>query len=285
MRTASWLVVTHYRPRLLEASLAALAASPAPAGWALETVVAYHHGDTGAAEVCERAGVRAIACRHPTCGGKRNVALAHTTGELVMVSDDDEQHAPGRAAAAIAAYEDGYRLTGVREFRYLHLANGLVVRWRGRGEDGLPVSQIGFARNYDRRVLEQVRGWRELPRGTDKDLHTRLQHAPGPRPPKEHDLSHLLGLETVLLQHDANLWGDRPAIPRGVRHRRGDFMLVGEGHWASVPGFPPAVAERLRLAEPASTRPADAPPPPRVERARRRALRSSTAPIPGGEPR
>ncbi len=257
MRTATWLVVTHYRPQLLKAAIEALAAAPAPPGWRLETVVVFMVDDHLARNVLDAmGGVVQVETFQSTCGGKRNVGLAAASGELVLVADDDEQHDPRRAAAAIAAYEAGYPLSGVREFRYLHLANGAVVRWRGRGEDDLPIAQVGVARNFDRRLLDQVRGWRPLPRLTEKDLHARLQRTRVP--PKEHDLSAELGLGTICLQHAANIWGDRPVIARGVRHRRGDFMLVGEGHWSSVPGFPAAVAVRLGLDASSGTRPVDA---------------------------
>ncbi len=249
MPIASWLVATHYRPRLLRAALAHLRAQVYPPGWIPEIVVVHHEKDLDAPAVVAELGDAAvsIATSHPTGGGKISVALGASVGELVLVADDDDFQSPARAMAAIAAHEAGALVSEIREFRYLHLATGNVVRWCGGGSPGRPAVIAGTARNYRRSTLVRCGGFKAIPRLVQKDVQARMAARLGAAA-KVRDLTTTeIAHTTICVQHADNIWDDRPILARGVEADRGRYKLVGEGHWSDLPSFPARVAELLEL--------------------------------------
>jgi hypothetical protein len=247
MTLASWIVATHFRPQLLRACLESLRDQVYPAGWRGEIIVAHHELDTEGAAVAREFGAATVATRAPTGGGKRNAALKAAAGDLVLVADDDDCQSPLRAGRAIAAHQAGHGISELREFRYLHLATGQVVRWCGRGDDGRPPVIVGTARNYRRSLLTRVGGWKPLPRMIEKDIQARITSRLPGKTGRAHDLGTELADSTVCIQHSANVWDDRPVPAKGKKIERGAFLLVGEGHWSEAHRFPAVVAERLGL--------------------------------------
>lgn len=247
MRVASWIVATHFRPRLLRAALESIAANRYPPHWIGEVIVAHHADDAEGARVAVACGARPITTTQDTGGGKRNAALRHAGGDLVLVADDDDLQSPLRAISAIRALEGGASISETKEFRYLHLATGNVVRWCGRGDERTPGVIVGTARNYRRSLLARVGGWKPLPRLIEKDIQARIASRMPGNASRATDLSGDLADGTICLQHGENIWDDRPDVPPGQTVARGAFRLVGEGHWSQVPRFPGAVARSLGL--------------------------------------
>lgn len=244
---ATWLVATHYRPELLRVALASIADQVYPVGWTAEVVVAHHEGDRRGAEVARELGFQAVATSHETGGGKRTAGLKAAAGDLVLVADDDDHQHPDRARKAISAFEGGAGISELREFRYLHVESGAVVRWCGRGDAGRPPVTVGTARNYKRSILLRVGGWKPKPRLIEKDIHSRIRSRLPGALGRSKDLGTDLSSGTVCLQHAENIWGDRPAVPKGKTVERGEFRLVGEGHWSEISDFPEVLAKRLDL--------------------------------------
>lgn len=252
MRIASWIVASHFRPRLLDATLSALHESTVPPDWHLEIVVAYHANDPLSGIIASSHGATIVPTDEPHPGGKRNAACKFARGELLMATDDDDFQSPLRAFVAISAHLAGHELSGIREFRRLHLATGNIVRYCGRGrqvdtDPDLPPVFCGTARNYSRRLLEKHGGWNPtMPSLEDSDLHRRIIHRTGTEVGvTEHDLGDVLADSTIILQHDANIFRERPEIGRGQKTVFGEYLIVGEGHYTQVPNFPAAVARRL----------------------------------------
>lgn len=248
----SWIVATHYRRRLLETALMSIAANTYPEGWDYEVLVSHHDRDHQAREVIASflegdrhhgvpgLNVLPVQTHHETGGGKRTAALGAARGDLVLAADDDDIQSPLRARVAIEAFSRGHSLSEVREFRYLDLETGLVMRWKGHGEAGRGQVICGTARNYRRSMLQKVRGWKPLPRLIEKDLQSRIA-AMFPRHSRAFELGTLeptMHTHTVCLQHGGNVWDDRPAIPRGAELDRGAFRIVGEGHYKDLPDLP-----------------------------------------------
>lgn len=236
MPLASFLVPTHRRPKLLEAALATMARQHAPPGWEIEIVVAGDERDPGH-EVCVFAGATAqwpilYAATPPkktNVGARRNAALKASRGELVMVADDDDLQSPQRAAAAIAAYVQGEPLSGTRLFHYLSLQTGALACWDGLPDvlRDHPDVEVGVAVNHSRRMLEEVHGWADVPRLVQKELARRLRKR---RPHLvEVDLSASIS-DTICMQHEANIWTDRPFPAAGAHVDRGGFRITGLGH-------------------------------------------------------
>lgn len=247
VKLASWIVASHFRPRLLHATLSVLKEALWPAGWTSEIVVAYHENDPQSGIIAADLGAIAVPTAQPTCGGKRNAALVASRGELILVSDDDDFSSPLRPTAAVAAYEAAHPITGIREFRRLHLATGMVIRWCGRGGDlvggpPMPRAFCSHARNYSREVVMRHGGWRAgLKAQVDSDLLRRIISEPKI---VELDLGDMLADTTIHTQHDANIHA-RPEVAQGQRITFGEYVLVGEGHWTQAPYFPQAVASLL----------------------------------------
>ena len=252
---ASWIVTSHHRPELLAATLEHLREATWPAHWSYELVVAHAAGDRASADIAHRAGAIVVPTTEPHPSGKRNAALKQCCGELVLTTDDDDFQSPQRPAHAIAAFEAGWKLSGIREFRRLHLASGMVVRYcgRGRAADGqtgypdIPPVVCGTARNYTRALLEEHHGWNaRLPSLEDHDLHKRITKRRGGSTEwiAECDLGDVLAATTIITQHGGNIF-DRPEIDRGQQVIFGDYVLVGEGHWTEIADFPESVAQRL----------------------------------------
>ena len=252
MPLASWIVASHHRPELLAATLPTLAWGRWPKGWEYEVVVACHAQDPDSQAVAAACGARVVSTAQPHPSGKRNAALEVCRGELVLTTDDDDFQSPLRPAMAVSAFAAGYKVSGIREFRRLHTATGMVVRYCGRGggldgEIDLPPVYCGTARNYCRDTLVRKKGWRaDLPSLEDTELHKRLIKRGGAGAAAiDLDLGAMLADTTIVLQHDKNIFA-RPDIRRGRREVHGEYLLVGEGHYTELPTFPPAVAARLR---------------------------------------
>lgn len=246
MKRASWIVASHFRPRMLAKTLEVLHLAKWPSGWNYEIIVAHHQDDPVSGVVASRLDCKAVSTREPNPGGKRNAALQHATGELVLVTDDDDFQSPRRPELAVTAYEAGHVLSGIREFRRLHLASGNVVRWSGSGAAGLPPVFCGTARNYAKRLLERHLGWRaDLKSLEDSELHRRIVKRRGSEAGvREVDFGSQLANDTIILQHHSNIF-DRPDIHLGQRMMHGDYQIAGEGHYAGLAMFPAHVAERL----------------------------------------
>jgi glycosyltransferase involved in cell wall biosynthesis len=256
VKLASWIVTSHHRPELLRVTLGHLVNAIVPLGWQVEIVVVFHAGDEASATAAAPLASRVISSSAPHPSGKRNDALKHCQGELVMVTDDDDFQSLVRVVSACAAYEAGYKLSGIKEFRRLHLASGNVVRYCGRGDLGyertgapnLPPVTCGTARNYTRALLEQHHGWNaKLDKLEDHDLHRRIVKRRSGSDPgvAELDYSAAVADTTIICQHDTNIC-PRPEVKAGKVEVFGDYVLVGEGHWTQVPGFPIEVAAALR---------------------------------------
>lgn len=243
----SWIVATHFRPQLLRVALQSIADNLYPEGWTHEVIVAHMPKDTEAPKIALELGARPLSTRQDTGGGKRNAALRAVAGELVLVADDDDHQSPLRAALAIDAFTRGHNISEIKEFRYLHLASGNVVRWCGRGTAVRPAVTVGTARNYRRTLLVKCNGWRPLPRLIEKDIQARITSRMPGKFGRSHDLGTVLSDGNIAIQHGDNVWDDRPDVPAGNGLWRGDYWLSGEGHWSKVPGFPPLLAERLEL--------------------------------------
>jgi hypothetical protein len=253
MPLGSWLVATHYRPQLLRACLETLYETYWPPGWENEVIVAHHEDDNLAAAIAHELGAIAVSTRAQFVGGKLNAAWKASKGELVLVADDDDMQSAMRPSMACAAFESGSLVSGVREFRYLHLENGNVVRWCGRGgrasdriQLDVPPVYVGTARNYRRTTLEKVGGWRDVKSLVHKEIQSRIQRKFNGKG-TELDLGTDLSDATICVQHSGNIWGDRPCVPRGQEQWRGNYLLIGEGHWSEARGFPLQLAERLGL--------------------------------------
>lgn len=248
---ASWIVTSHYRPKLLAATLPVLLSARVPPHWMVELVVAHHCNDIESARVAASHGAVLVPTQEPYPSGKRNAALKACTGQLVLTTDDDDFQSPMRLAMAIGAYMRGHRLSGIREFRRLHLDTGMVVHCYGRGghpKADLPPVFCGTARNYTRELLESRKGWKaEMAKLEDTDLHRRITKRAGSHHPgiRELDLGSVLANTTIVLQHGKNIF-DRPEVPRGGHLVHGEYVLVGEGHYTELDNFPQAVAEQLR---------------------------------------
>lgn len=247
LRLASWIIATHKRPLLLGACLDSIFACHWPVGWSAEIVIARHHWDTGAAILIDsyrNFGITEVVLPETTtntyAGVKRNAAVRAAHGELMLVSDDDDMQSPLRPKLAVEAYERGKRVSGIREFRFLHLPVGMVVRWRGRGRPGIAV---GTARNYDANILRRMT-WSARRRQIDSMLEARIVKRFGVR---EYDLGGELAETHISIQHDANVWNDRPIVAKHQTLLRGGYELHGEGHWSEAPNFPVAVARSLCL--------------------------------------
>lgn len=258
MRTASWIVTSHFRPALLKATLdhlnAAREIGQLPDAWQVEIVVAHAARDRESADVAHRAGALVVPTTEAHPSGKRNHALRECSGELVMTTDDDDFQSYQRPALAIGAYEGGWKVSGIREFRRLHLASGNVVRYLGRGTDAeprvdlpqIPPVMCGTARNYAKDTLVRVHGWRhELAQLEDHDLQKRIRRRRGHAPAfNEYDFGDALADTTIICQHESNIVA-RPEVAKGSQIVHGEYVLVGEGHWSELPDFPRIVAQRL----------------------------------------
>lgn len=259
MKTASWIVTSHHRPELLRASLAHLRdmaeVAHLPSGWQVEIVVAHAADDKVCADIAHRAGAVVVPTTQKHPSGKRNAALRECLGELVMTTDDDDFQGFGRPALAISAYEGGWQVSGIREFRRLYLATGNVVRYCGRGTlappkrgmPQIPPVMCGTARNYAKKLLERVHGWTaDIGVLEDHDLQKRIRKRKRDDPAfEEYDFGDALADTTIICQHDCNIV-PRPEVPKGKQLRHGDYVLIGEGHWSEIETFPAIVAERLR---------------------------------------
>lgn len=254
MKIASWIVTSHHRPELLDATLGHLRCAEWPVDWQAEIVVAHAANDRLSAEVAHRHGCVVVPTREPNPSGKRNAALRESIGELILTTDDDDFQSYRRPSLAVAAYEGGWKVSGTREFRRLHLASGNVVRYCGQGTDGPPIPgmpsippvQCGTARNYSRALLEKHHGWQaNLKVLEDHELNQRIKRrrseAPGV---KEYDFGDSIADDTIVCQHDKNLC-PRPDLPKGRREVFGDYVVIGEGHWSEAINFPQIVAQRL----------------------------------------
>lgn len=225
----------------------------APAGWRSEIYVGIEAGDRVARELCEANGAMVVEVKKTGHGPKRNAAIQRSSGCLLLIADDDDIPSPQRLRLAIEAYQRGYKVTSTREFRYLHLPSGLVVRWHGRKNTngGVPPAVVGAARNIARTIMTAVRGYSDLPRQIDSELQHRVIHQ---HRIHDADLSSIgldgvssLWTETVNVQHGGNIWSDRQELARGVTVQRGAYRLVGEGHWSELEDFPRSVATALGL--------------------------------------
>lgn len=253
MKTASWIVTSHHRPELLAATLDHLRAALWPEGWQYEIVVAHAADDRRSADIAHRAGAIVIPTKEPHPSGKRNAALRECLGDLVMTTDDDDFQSHNRPAYAIKAFEDGWQVSGIREFRRLHLASGNVVRYCGRGTEfypnlglDMPPVKCGTARNYYKSLLQRMNGWRyDLAVLEDHDLHRRITKRRGEDPGiQECDLGDVLADDTIICQHDKNIC-PRAEVAKGEIEIHGDYICIGEGHYTEAPNFPMNVIHRL----------------------------------------
>jgi hypothetical protein len=173
--TVSALLVTR-RPRLVMAAVAAMTAQSYPA---LEVVVGLHGCDLPA-DVRARLGEQRMPVRVLPVPGERSLgeALAEATrlaeGGLVTKVDDDDRYGPEHIwDLVLARHYSGATVVGKgAEFVYLE-ARDLTVR-RYMGSELFNTVVAGGTILLGKGDLENVGGWRPLPRSVDRGLLDRV---------------------------------------------------------------------------------------------------------------
>jgi len=219
-KKAAFFVATHYRPELLRFCLRRLVTQQVPDGWQIEILVCGMADDPGRNTVREFPGVRFIESKGSSVTYKLNILLEQTDARLVMLADDDDLQPLGRAAAAIAAHENGHNWSGTGTIRFYDIDHDRVMKWSGNASRGM----VGTSLSYDTVILRQVNGWPERKKGKDGPLARKIQTLPTAN---FADLTPQLE-GTVCLQHKANLW-KRPILERGAITTKGGFHISGEG--------------------------------------------------------
>jgi glycosyltransferase involved in cell wall biosynthesis len=106
------------------------------------------------------------AVRYPSIGAKRNAAVRHCAGEVIVCWDDDDGFLP-RHLSACAAYVDGYD--------YARPDRCLVWVDNTRIERVAPSFLAQHV--FTRAAFERVGGYPEMNSGQDMDLDHRLQRS------------------------------------------------------------------------------------------------------------
>jgi len=255
VQTASWIVASMpTRRRFVGAALEHMRAAVVPVGWKVELVVGIEAGDVETRHICEQHDATVVEVKATRGGPKRNAAIAHASGTLLLIADDDDMVSPMRMALAVTAFQAGYKVTSSREFRYMHLPTGLVVRWRGRPatNGGRDIPIVGAARNIARTTLVGSGGYADLPSLLETDLQARIS-----RRFREQDIdlstikvipdASSMWTQTINVQHGGNVWKDRQELTKGQKFTRGRYTLEGEGHWSELADFPASVVAALGL--------------------------------------
>jgi len=239
VRIASYIMATHFRPKLLDLCLTRIRSSIVPPDWKLEIVVAATESDESGIAVARKHDVVLTTTTATGPGAKLSAAFYASRGNIIFVTGDDDLQSPNRLGCALRRHEDGAKICGIRKFRFLNLLTGMSTIWDG------PSARVGAGRSYTRDVIADIGAWKDLPRGIDTDLQNRLDNAQ--RYYKEEQLGDGIGLDTVCLQHDANIWSDRQFPIKGETIKRGDFRIHGEGHYTEITDFPRDVRKLLKL--------------------------------------
>lgn len=233
-RVASYILATHRRPHLLPHAIAALQRSVVPDGWRMEVVLC-HPTD----ESYSFPGVVHTSAALTDKGSQITRALGVSTGELVLVTDDDDLQSPTRLKAAIWEYESGAAASGFNHLQYVHVPSGRVTHWSGPPR--CAVGTMAFARHW----LVNAGGWGQVERYADSRLMERLS---GVGFDPVHDVRYLpkyVAKQSVFLDHGNNISGDRPQPTQPARH--GAFMLTHGGHWRDLADLPQHTRESLEV--------------------------------------
>ena len=225
-RTAAFLVATHHRPRLLEASLQHLAAQKVPDGWGFQILVSGKADDSGQAVVAKCRGARFIPCTSDKDTDKLNLLAKATSAELLLMADDDDLQPLDRLAVAIQAYEQGAGWSASGPHRFFSMTTGQMARWDGKASRGL----VGTSVSVSRQIFMKANGYPSVDSGKDGRLAARIRRT-SPQA-RFKDISNI-GDGLICIQHASNI-NRRPFPAKGVKTAKGWFSIVGQGHWATA---------------------------------------------------
>lgn len=178
--TVSALLVSK-RPHLVMAAVAALAAQTYPA---LEVVVGLHGGDLPAADRAQLAEQK-VPVQVVPVPARLNLgeALAEVTrrasGSLITKVDDDDRYGPEHVWDLVLARHYAGATVAGKGAEFVHLeSRDLTVR-RYMGSELYTDVVAGGAMLLSRGDLEEIGGWRPVPRSVDRALLDRVLHAGG----------------------------------------------------------------------------------------------------------
>lgn len=227
---ATWIMATNNRPDMLRETLSCCLAQDGQDDWAVNCVVAGSPVDPGI-DVCKEfaeAGkpVRYVVCNETRAGCRWQKALEHpSTGEIVMLTGDDDLQPPGRMLSAVSALHRGHFWTVMGEVRYVHYPSGITSIWRGE-----PL-YIGSAMTIAKKHMLEVGFPTKASRGLDGQTSMRLHKKFGKLP-----FLSTGGYPSVCLQHPTNMWPRRCPGPGEVWHGKGHrYSICGEGDWRDAP--------------------------------------------------
>jgi len=237
-RLAVFLVATSNRPQLLAAVLHHLSLQTIPAGWDYEILVGGQPGDPGEAVAARSIRTTFVAVPSTKVTDKLNHLAKSTEAELLLMADDDDLQPPNRLAAAVRSLEQGAEWSGSGLHRFLDRATGAMARWDGKAISG----HVGTSISITRQLFLKVGGYPSVDAGKDGHLEYRIRTKATTG--RFADISGDIGEGLICLQHGNNI-NTRPFPAQGVKVSKGNFSIVGEGHWSAV-NLPVAIQRTLQ---------------------------------------